>query len=178
MKINLFGECILTETDIIYGLYSGALNDLSKINIEDDQLVNEFNNSIRINADNLKKLTNYVAPNISIDDYDLINQSTWQIPHEYQNFDIAGWLLDKCATEKEQHRVTEELELFFQYEMIDVLICLKYLVDFMRKHEIVWGLGRGSSVASYCLFLIGIHKIDSIKYDLDIREFLKENNDG
>ena len=57
--------------------------------------------------------------------------------------------------------------------MIDVLRYLKYLVDTMRKHKIVWGVGRGSSVASYCLFLIGVHRVDSVLYQLDIKEFLK-----
>jgi len=48
-----------------------------------------------------------------------------------------------------------------------------YLVDFMRENEIVWGVGRGSSVASYVLYLIGVHRIDSIKFGLDWREFLR-----
>jgi DNA polymerase III alpha subunit len=43
----------------------------------------------------------------------------------------------------------------------------------MRSNNIVWGVGRGSSVASYVLYLLGVHKVDSIKYGLDIREFLK-----
>jgi DNA polymerase III alpha subunit len=54
-----------------------------------------------------------------------------------------------------------------------LLFYLKYLVDAMRENKIVWGVGRGSSVASYVLYLIGVHRIDSIKYDLDIKEFLK-----
>ena len=57
--------------------------------------------------------------------------------------------------------------------MITLLKYLKYLVDTMRENKIVWGVGRGSSVASYVLYLIGVHKIDSIKYELDIKEFLK-----
>ena len=58
--------------------------------------------------------------------------------------------------------------------MPDILLCyLKYLVDTMREHNIVWGVGRGSSVASYCLYLLGVHKINSIKFELDIKEFLK-----
>jgi len=48
-----------------------------------------------------------------------------------------------------------------------------YIVDMMRKNNLVWGVGRGSSVASYVLYLIGIHKIDSLKYNLNIEEFLK-----
>jgi hypothetical protein len=48
-----------------------------------------------------------------------------------------------------------------------------YALFTMRENKIVWGVGRGSSVASYVLFLIGVHKINSIKYNLDINEFLK-----
>ena len=57
--------------------------------------------------------------------------------------------------------------------MINLLRYMIYLVDFMRENGIVWGVGRGSSVASYVLYLIGVHKIDSIKFGLDWREFLR-----
>ena len=63
--------------------------------------------------------------------------------------------------------------LFQEREAFDLLRYLKYLVDTMRKNNIVWGVGRGSSVASYVLYLIGVHKINSMYYDLDIAEFLK-----
>ena len=43
----------------------------------------------------------------------------------------------------------------------------------MRKNNIVWGVGRGSSVASFVLFLIGVHKINSLYYDISIDEFLR-----
>ena len=57
--------------------------------------------------------------------------------------------------------------------MMPLLQWLKYLVDTCRANNIVWGVGRGSSVSSFVLFLIGVHKIDSIKYDLDWRDFLR-----
>jgi DNA polymerase III alpha subunit len=57
--------------------------------------------------------------------------------------------------------------------MFDLLRFLVYIVDVMREQDIVWGVGRGSSVASYVLYLIGVHKIDSLYYDLDIAEFLR-----
>ena len=50
---------------------------------------------------------------------------------------------------------------------------LLFLVDHFRKNNIVWGVGRGSSVASFVLYLIGIHKVNPLKYDLDIKDFLK-----
>lgn len=70
-------------------------------------------------------------------------------------------------------RVEEELDLFRTRNLYPVLQCLIYIIHTMRKNNLVWGVGRGSSVASYVLYLIGVHKIDSIKYNLDIREFLK-----
>ena len=73
-------------------------------------------------------------------------------------------------------RVQSELVLFRQLNMIPLLKYIKYLVDTMRENKVVWGVGRGSSVASYVLYLIGVHKIDSIKYELDINEFLKQEN--
>jgi DNA polymerase III alpha subunit len=95
------------------------------------------------------------------------------MPKEYRDFEIVGFLLDQTQNEEQYQRVVTELELFIQHNMIDLLKYLKYLVDAMRENKIVWGVGRGSSVASYCLYLLGVHKIDSIKYNLDIKEFLK-----
>ena len=57
--------------------------------------------------------------------------------------------------------------------MYDVLYVMKYIVDTLRENKVLWGVGRGSSVSSYVLFLIGIHKIDSVKYNLPIEEFFK-----
>ena len=95
---------------------------------------------------------------------------------KYQSFPIESWLLSQCTTEEEQVRVTKELELFIQHDMFDLLFYLKYLIDTMREHKIVWGVGRGSSVASFVLYLLGVHRINSIKYELDIHEFLGEKN--
>ena len=66
-----------------------------------------------------------------------------------------------------------ELLLYQERGMFDLLRFLVYIVDVMREQDIVWGVGRGSSVASYVLYLIGVHKIDSLYYDLDIAEFLR-----
>ena len=66
-----------------------------------------------------------------------------------------------------------EMHEFKQRGMYPVLKFLKYLVDTCDKNNVVLGVGRGSSVASYCLYLLGVHRINSIKYELDIKEFLK-----
>ena len=69
--------------------------------------------------------------------------------------------------------MSEELAEFKKRNMYPLLQFLVYLVDFMRENNIVWGVGRGSSVASYVLYAIGIHKINPIQYGLDWREFLR-----
>jgi DNA polymerase III alpha subunit len=173
MKVNRFGDAILDEQDIIRGLYSGKIKSNTIINVEDHALALLFNNSIDKNADSISRLTFYQEPDCSIAEYDSKNQANWFIPKEYKELNIAKWLLDQCQTKEQYLRVVEELELYVQHNMIDVLVCIKYLVDYMREHNIVWGVGRGSSVASYCLYLIGVHKVDSIKFQLDIKEFLK-----
>jgi DNA polymerase III alpha subunit len=66
-----------------------------------------------------------------------------------------------------------ELAEFEARKLFPVLQLLIYIIETMRKNSLVWGVGRGSSVASYILYLLGIHKVDSVKYKLDIKEFLK-----
>lgn len=104
---------------------------------------------------------------------DHIDKSHWFIPHEYYP-NLVEYLYGCCETQEQTDRVNLELELFIKNGMYDVLHVMKYIVDTLRSNNIVWGVGRGSSVSSYVLYLIGIHKIDSIKYDLPIEEFFKE----
>lgn len=173
MRITKFSEIVLSEADIIAGLYTGKITSLAEVNIDNSELVDQFNNSINTNADHIDKLKLFIDTNMSIEQFDKINQETWLIPEKYKTFDIVNWLYNQCKTDQERNRVEEELELFIQHGMYEVLPALKYLVDLMRKKKVIWGLGRGSSVASYCLYLIGIHKVNSLRYDLDIKEFLK-----
>ena len=70
-------------------------------------------------------------------------------------------------------RLIEELQEYRKRDMLNLLKWLKFLVDTMRQNQIIWGVGRGSSVASYVLYLLGIHKIDSVKYKLDFKEFMR-----
>jgi DNA polymerase III alpha subunit len=102
-----------------------------------------------------------------------VNTAEWLIPYSYQQMDIEEFCLCQCATPEQVSRVKVELALFHKYDMIPVLKMMKFVVDTLRKNNVVWGVGRGSSVASYCLYLIGVHKIDSIKYNLPLDEFFR-----
>lgn len=173
MKINNFGQIILDEQDVFDGLYSGKITSLDELNIDNDKTVNQFNQARQENAENFPVLQKFEQTIDNITEFDHNNQEQWFMGEYYKEMDIAKWLVERCTTQDELDRVGQELILFVQHDMLDVLKYLKYLVDTMRYHNIVWGVGRGSSVASYCLYLIGVHKVNSIKYDLDIHEFLK-----
>jgi DNA polymerase III alpha subunit len=95
------------------------------------------------------------------------------MPDEYKDIDIAKWVLDQCTTQDQLQRVGAELLEFQRRDMMPLLKWMKYFVDTCRTNKILWGVGRGSSVASYVLYLIGVHRIDSMKYNLDWQEFLR-----
>ena len=111
----------------------------------------------------------------------------WNIPSEYKSLDVVDYVFEKLDEHLEsegwcktaypfniQVRVNEELELYEELGLFDVLRTLIYVINTLRSNKVVWGVGRGSAVSSYILFLIGVHDVDSIKYDLDIRDFLRK----
>lgn len=106
-------------------------------------------------------------------EFHLSQQSNWHMPAEYRSMDIAAHVLGLCATPEQLQRAGQELLMFQERNLFDLLRYLKYLVDVMRENKIIWGVGRGSSVASYVLYLLGVHRIDSMFYDLDPAEFLR-----
>jgi DNA polymerase III alpha subunit len=110
---------------------------------------------------------------LSVDEYDMMNQRNWLMPEEYKQMDIAQHVIDLCKTQPEIQRAGEELLMFQERNLFHLLKYLKYLVDTMKSNNVIWGVGRGSSVASYVLYLLGVHRIDSMYYDLDPGEFLR-----
>jgi len=173
MKTDFYGQTIVESTDAFDALYTGSIINLNNLKFEDQQTVEQFNQALLHNADSLNRLEIYKKPGISLSEFDKNSQDQWFMPKEYRDLNIVEWMLDRTTNEEEYQRVVSELELFIQHDMLVVLNYLKYLVDLMRSKDIVWGVGRGSSVASYCLYLLGVHKVNSIKYQLDIKEFLR-----
>jgi DNA polymerase III alpha subunit len=169
-KIDDLGQVILTEDGLFDLLYSGQ-TDIVDILVDNTDDIQLYNNNAKLYGEEL--ITVYSTPTMSKEEFDLENQAVWLIPEEYQTLDIDAFILNKCSSELEIARVKQELVLFKERQMEMFLRALIYIVDIMRANNIVWGVGRGSSCASYCLYLIGIHKVNSIQYKLDISEFLK-----
>lgn len=104
----------------------------------------------------------------------------WNIPTEYQEMDVLEYILtntdfdvDADDAEYRCKRVITELNLYEELGLMDVLRVLIFIINTLNHNKVMWGVGRGSSVSSYVLYLIGVHDIDSVKYELDITEFLR-----
>jgi len=169
IKINDYGDCVYSEDSVIEQLYQDPTLDISKITV-DTKLYNQALTKLQID---LPKLPEQILRNQTIVDFDKQNYNAWYMPESYENIDVKTYLLEKCNTEEERDRVLIEYKLFEQKGFTKVLKFLIYFVDVLRSNNIVWGVGRGSSVSSFCLFLIGIHKINPLFYNLDYREFLR-----
>lgn len=170
MKYDKYGRVHGSSDELCDLLYQNPNLDLSLFLVDDPH---EYMNSRATLHADMPELTAYVDIDWQLENFDQLKQKQWFMPADYIALDIAKWVLDQCKEDYELQRVGEELLLYQERDLFGLLKYLKFLVDTMRKHNIVWGVGRGSSVSSYVLFLIGIHKIDSIYYDLDVTEFLK-----
>jgi len=169
IKINDYGDCVYSEDSVIEQLYQDPTLDISKITV-DTTLYNQALTKLQID---LPKLPEQILRNQTVVEFDKQNYNAWYMPESYENIDVKTYLLEKCNTEEERDRVLIEYKLFEQKGFTKVLKFLIYFVDVLRSNNIVWGVGRGSSVSSFCLFLIGIHKINPLFYNLDYREFLR-----
>ena len=168
MKVDNYGQVILNESDVCSLYMRDPDRVISRLIVE-----RALNISSELELDRVPKFVEYRETTETIEEFDRRMQSNWLMPDEYKQLDIAKFVLDLCETDEQRQRVGEELLMYLERDLFPLLQYLKYLVDTMRKHNIIWGVGRGSSTSSYVLFLLGVHKIDSMYYDLDIKEFLR-----
>ena len=173
MRTDELGIPRFTNRDLINMIYSGNVEKCHVVLCDPSDDVDKFNSAME--EQGLSPLQKYIPLDVDQKTFDNVCQSEWFMPDEYKELDVVAHLYSLCKGDDERfHRVNEELAEFQRREMFDLLRYMIYLVDFMRENNIVWGVGRGSSVASYVLYLIGVHRIDSIKYNLDWREFLRD----
>lgn len=170
MRLDKYKNPIFSEQDLFDALYSGH-----QFSVDDTMLVEERTSDI-LNLETaigFKFLEPYNT-HFEVADYDMACQSIWNMPEEYRAMDIEQWVRDQGPPwDPNFTRIEEELAAYKARDMLDLLRWLKYFVDTCSKEQVLWGLGRGSSVASYVLYLIGVHNIDPIKYNLDWQEFLR-----
>lgn len=166
------GEETLTKQ----GLYDVILSDeqLEGIKIsERDKEIEKFQKLTGISFD-LKTKPNYNK----IDDsfslpvkYQKINLEEYFIKRMKKRIDLS--LMSESDKAVTVERILTELEMYENRGLSDVLKTAIYIVDTFKENNLVWGPGRGSSCCSYLLYLIELHDVDSIAFDLPIDEFLR-----
>lgn len=166
-----YGQQIYSEDDVMDMIMSGAsYGQVRSIMVDDTVDIERLATYVEVLPTVFQK---YYKSAESIEYFDSKLQAQWRMPEKYKQLDIAQHLLDLCRTDAELQRVGEELLLYQERDLFNLLRYMTYLVDVMRENQVIWGVGRGSSVASYCLYLLGVHRIDSLYYGLDIKEFLR-----
>jgi DNA polymerase III alpha subunit len=169
MRLDQFGNPIFNSLDIFKALYRGKLTNIKDITVDYSDDIAQLENTAGFTFHKFNEQLNQ----INIEDFDQALQSDWFMPVEYKEFDVKKWCLDRCTTTEQINRVTAEMDAYIERGMIPLLQWTKHFVDTCNENDIVWGVGRGSSVASFVLFLLGVHQIDSVKYNLDWQEFLR-----
>ena len=168
MKMTELNEMIVNENDLVEGLLQGK--SARYIITKDTEKIDSYNHFCTLFKFNDQ--IDYETPADSSDKYTYEDVDNWHMPEEYKQLDVKDYILNLCPKENID-RCIAEFDEFKKRGMIPMLKFLVYMVKELKKHNILWGVGRGSSVSSYILYLIGIHRIDSVKYNLDYKEFLR-----
>lgn len=134
-------------------------------------------------TDEIRQHNRYVSKPIKTKTSNRPLRFEWNIPEPYKSMDVIEYVTDRL---KEQHdklhdaqyytrvlRVEDEVRLYKELNLLPILRIIIYIINTLQDKKIVWGVGRGSSVSSYILYLIGVHDVDSVKYDLEITDFLR-----
>ena len=176
MNRDSYGRVILSSDDLVDLLYQNPDMDFDGAAVIDPVPYNAAVDADWLPWPKLAQQTENLG--MTIQEFDRQNQGQWYMPKEYRELDILELITSKCETDAQTQRVAEELMLYHERGLFDLLRYLKYLVDVLDQEGVICGLGRGSSVSSYVLFLLGVHAIDSLHWDLDVSEFLKPINEN
>ena len=129
--------------------------------------------------DEIRKFNMYSDEQIKIKNSCELPTPEIVIPEKFKNVNVLDFIIKKHETElgplteSIRSRINYEYGLFSKKNLLDILKICIYIIDVFEKNNVVWGTGRGSACCSYILYIIGIHDVDSILYDLDIHEFLR-----
>ena len=145
-------------------LNSGA--NIASIDVDDDDEIALFNYYAYQHCDDA------VLKHADPIDHQL-RQNEWVYPSEFDDIDLHDLFAQMCSTDVERERVQYELELYKTCGLEKLLRWAIWFMVVVNQNNLFIGVGRGSSVSSYCLYLIGLHMVDSIKYGLDPEEFFK-----
>lgn len=105
------------------------------------------------------------------------------LPDRYKYLDVVGFCCElgqrikqDALYEQRVERLGVEIQLFLESGLEPVIKVLAYVLDTMSAKGVVWGVGRGSSCSSYLLYLMGLHEVDPVRYDIPITDFIRQTH--
>ena len=170
MMLDQYSRRYFNERELVDLLYQDPNKQICDMPLDDPS---KHNAAVKLNYSDICQLTKLSQLDMTVEEFHSMSQATWHMPDEYAAMDIAQHVLSLCHGEAELQRCGMELLEYQSRGLMPLLCYIKYLVDIMRSNGIVWGVGRGSSVASFVLYKLGIHRINSLEYDLDFSEFMR-----
>jgi len=133
-------------------------------------------------TDEIKKFNSFVPTNEQIKIKEGVGDCTlnWMLPDTFSTLNPWEYTMEKflstpnmdCPDERAE-RLVQEFKLYKKLNLLPILRVLIYIINTLEENNLVWGVGRGSSVSSYVLYVLGVHDVDSFAYDLDITDFLR-----
>jgi DNA polymerase-3 subunit alpha len=75
---------------------------------------------------------------------------------------------------KYSDRVKYELETIKELGFLDYILLVWTVINYCNENSIPVGLGRGSAAGSLILYLLGVTKVDPIKYELFFERFISK----
>ena len=169
------GVSVVHPDEIARFIYLGISPNKIQTIIVDDS-VHQFNK--QVDAEDAIIAYDVEAPVL----FDL----AWQLPKKYLQLDLEEYIVEifekrlaalnysDSEVEIASARISYELDQIFKRNMVEFIQTVIYIIDTLREKKQVWGVGRGSSCASYILFLIGLHVVDCVRLDVDANEFFHD----
>lgn len=170
-EIDRWGRVVVTADDLLDLFYNE--HDPAALQVRPDDRIDAYNQWCAAFDKRHAMIAPPSLPTEPPDAFHARRAHHWFIPPAYRALDVHALLLPRCPDDAARARLALEMAAFTARDLLGLLQTMCALVDYFRRDGIVWGVGRGSSCASYTLFLIGVHKVDALLYDLDFGEFLK-----
>ena len=155
--------------------------DLSRMMIQDG--IYPGHGPIVLDSPDVRKYEETYRVRISVEDSEGIMTIPLPKDHSHSQEDLDR-LIRKVESsprfggeEKEIDRIIEEVDFFERSGNILFILEVADLVDRFRKDNVVWGVGRGSSCASYIMYLLDVNAVNPLKHNIPFSELSKEDKD-
>ena len=179
MMVNEYGQVQFATQEVIDKFYAKEWESVDVLLDQTNEL-NKFNEHCK--HFEIDSMATIERPTDDVLSFHAGLSSNWHMPKEYKEMDVLAHLTQQL---QEKTNANTEYTDYFVNELDawnkfmgskgsqDLFKFLHHLITTCRANDIVTGVGRGSSVSSLILYLLGVHYVDPVKYKLNYEEFLR-----